>query len=179
MINKEELIKKIKALAESGVGGEKENAQKLLAELMQKYDIKEEDIEDDVIKEFDIKLSKFYKNESFAMQILYSIVGKGIQNGKGFYSYIWNKRKRYFIKCTSAEFLEFEAKFKFFSYHFKKELERFYSAFIQANKIFPIAGNEIDRDKKEDLTKEDYAMLKLASHLEQHEYMLQIEGGKQ
>lgn len=41
-MNKQELIKKMKALADSGVGGDKNNVQKSLKELMLKYNIKEE-----------------------------------------------------------------------------------------------------------------------------------------
>ncbi len=69
-MNKEELIKKIKALADRGVGGEKENAQKLLKELMQKYNINEEEISEDIIKEFDIKMPKVYKAADLANQVL-------------------------------------------------------------------------------------------------------------
>ena len=169
MENKEELLKKIKALAESGVGGEKENAQKLLQELMEKYNIQEEDIEEDVIKEFDNKEKDIYK-------ILAIIVGKDVEDGKkGFYSYRWNGRKKYFIKCTSAEFLEFEAKFKFYMHHFKIEIERFYSAFIQANKIFPPPDKCREEKQRFFLTDEELKMLDLAEKLEKHEYRLQIE----
>lgn len=46
-----ELLKKlqdISALAERGVGGEAENAEALLARLMDKYGVTEEDISDEV-----------------------------------------------------------------------------------------------------------------------------------
>ena len=177
MVSKEELVKKIKALAENGVGGEKENAQKLLGELMRKYNIKEEEIEDDVIKEFDFKLPKIFKASALASQVLYSIVGKEVESGKTIYQ--WKDNKKLFVRCTTAEFLEFEAKLKFYAYHFKIESERFYSAFIQANRIFPPPGKEKDSDHDSKLTAEDYAMLSLASNLENHEYRLQIaEGNK-
>jgi hypothetical protein len=42
-----ELIKKLQRLAERGVGGEKEGAQKKLQQLMKKYDIEESDLSDD------------------------------------------------------------------------------------------------------------------------------------
>ena len=47
MTEREELLKRlerVKALAERGVGGEKENAEALLKRLMEKYDISDEDI---------------------------------------------------------------------------------------------------------------------------------------
>lgn len=49
MTEREELLRRlerVKALAERGVGGEKENAEALLNRLMAKYSISEEDIED-------------------------------------------------------------------------------------------------------------------------------------
>lgn len=174
-MNKEELIKKIKALADRGIGGEKENAQKLLKELMQKYNINEEEISEDVIKEFDIKMPKVYKAADLANQVLYSIVGKENGENKGLYS--WRRTKHYFVRCTAAEFLEFEAKLKFYAHFFKKELETFYSAFVQANGIFP-PPNKAKDSNKNSLTEEDLKMLALARNLDKHEYLLQIEGGK-
>lgn len=61
-----ELLKKIKALAERGYGGEKENAEKLLKKLMKEYNIKEEDLDEDVIKDFPFKKPKFYNAIKFA-----------------------------------------------------------------------------------------------------------------
>ena len=49
MTEREELLRRlerVKALAERGVGGEKENAEALLNRLMAKYGISEEDIEE-------------------------------------------------------------------------------------------------------------------------------------
>ena len=49
MTEREDLLKRlerVKALAERGVGGGKENAEALLKRLMDKYDISDEDIED-------------------------------------------------------------------------------------------------------------------------------------
>ena len=171
-MNKEELIKKIKALADRGIGGEKQNAQKLLKKLMAKYDIKEEDISEDCIKEFDVKVPKFFKSLELASQILYSIVGDKLHNGEGMFK--WKGTSKVFIRCTTAEFLEFEAKFNFYFYHFKKEIERFYSAFIQANMLFPSFSESSDKE----LTEEDFKMLRLAGTLERHDYKIQIEGAK-
>lgn len=43
-MDKTALLKKIRALAEHGVGGEAENAEKLLARMMKKYGISEEEL---------------------------------------------------------------------------------------------------------------------------------------
>lgn len=46
-----ELMKKLQRLAERGVGGEKEGAQKKLQQLMKKYDIEESDLSDDKLED--------------------------------------------------------------------------------------------------------------------------------
>ena len=46
-MNKAALLKKIRTLAERGVGGEAENAEKLLAHMMEKYDISEDELDAD------------------------------------------------------------------------------------------------------------------------------------
>ena len=169
-----ELLKKIKALAERGYGGEKENAEKLLKKLMQEHNIKEEDLDEDTLKFFLFKTPKFYNATKLAQQVLYSVVG-GTNDEKGFYE---NGLKQTLIKCTSAEFLEFEAKFKFYSYHFKNELKTFYRAFIEANNIYPPPDKALKSDNYE-LTDEDRAALKMARSLDKHDYLLQIEEKKQ
>lgn len=172
-MDKQELIKKIKALADGGVGGEKENAQKLLAELMLKYNITEEEIAEETVKDFDFIKPKFFMAGELMVQVLYSVIGKEMRKNKGIYC--WNRK--HYIRCTTAEFLEFEAKFNFYMFHFKKEAKRFYSAFVQANKIFPPVEKTEERNKDYKLSKEDVAMLMLAENLEKHDYRLQIEGG--
>ena len=169
-----ELLKKIKALAERGIGGEKENAEKLLKKLMQEHNIKEEDLDEETIKVFPFKMPKFYNSTKLAGQVFYSIVGFEVNNGKGFYT---NGLKQLYIKCTAAEFVEFEAKFKFYSYHFKNDLKTFYHAFIEANKIFPPPDKTLENEHSE-LTDEDRAAVKMADSLNKHDYLLQIEGGK-
>lgn len=47
MSNKAELLKKIKALADRGVDGERESAQTLLARLMEQYGISETELEEE------------------------------------------------------------------------------------------------------------------------------------
>ena len=55
-LEKTELLKKLKALSDRGVSGEKENATKLLKKLMKKYGISEEEIQKDEVKEIYINL---------------------------------------------------------------------------------------------------------------------------
>ena len=50
-MDKTALLKKIRALAEHGVGGEAENAEKLLARMMKKYGISEAELDEDASKD--------------------------------------------------------------------------------------------------------------------------------
>ena len=52
---KKQLLNKLKALAERGVGGEKETAQRKLQELMEKYEIDENDLSDDKKEKYQFK----------------------------------------------------------------------------------------------------------------------------
>lgn len=54
---KKELLKKLQALAERGVGGEKETAERKLRELIKKYNIDEAELAEDKLKEFEFKYS--------------------------------------------------------------------------------------------------------------------------
>ena len=171
-MDKEELLKKIKALAEAGAGGEKENAQQLLDKLMKKYGFTEDDLSEDKIQIFDIKIPRIFNAAKLANQVLYSIIGKC--GDKGLFTYRC-RGKQYCIQCTTAEYVEFQAKYEFYLYHYKKELGMFYSAFVQANNIFYKGpGAEVDTD----LTEEDMMMLKMARGLEKHNYNLQIAEGE-
>lgn len=51
-MDKTALLKKVRALAEHGVGGEAENAEKLLARMMKKYGISEEELDQMSITDF-------------------------------------------------------------------------------------------------------------------------------
>lgn len=52
---KMELLKKLKALAERGVGGEKEGAQKKMEQLMKKYGIEDIDLLEEKVEDYDFR----------------------------------------------------------------------------------------------------------------------------
>lgn len=73
MTEREELLRRlerVKALAERGVGGEKENAEALLNRLMAKYGISEEDIEDTAERDYFIRYHNFWERK-LIVQIAY------------------------------------------------------------------------------------------------------------
>lgn len=138
MTEREELLRRlerVKALAERGVGGEKENAEALLNRLMAKYSISEEDIEDTAERDYFIRYHNFWERK-LIVQIAYKHLGSGhccgtvgTQSGR--------PHKKICVTCTPAQYIEIEADFEFYKAAWEEELAIFYSAFISKNDIFP------------------------------------------
>jgi hypothetical protein len=134
-----ELAKKLKALADKGVGGEKENAVTMLGRLMKKHNITI-----DMISNIDKKEFVFYtvvERKRFLVQIVASVLGLDCD----IFTYPSDsrrKKKRIGTNCTSAEAIEIQARFDFFWKAWESELDIFYSAFIQTNKIFAKTNRE-------------------------------------
>ena len=179
--NKEELLEKIakiKALAERGVGGEKETAQRLLQRLMEENEITEEDISQDLVK---IHEFLYEKNVPFTTkllsQIVYSVIGD-IDDQKGIYEYCHKTKGRVAIKCTDAEFLEIVAKYEFYVYHLAADMRLLYNAFVSRNNLYPRPELTKPSTKPNRMTEDDLKAAYLAMGLDKHEYLTQIEGGK-
>lgn len=130
MAEKTEILLKLKELSKKGINGEKENAAKLLEKLMKKYNISEEELNNEEIKGVYINL----KNEievRLASQILYAF----FDNAK---LYKVNKFKvKYYTELTSAQEIEFKYMFSIYLEDFKRQELVFYRAFINKNNIFP------------------------------------------
>jgi hypothetical protein len=164
MYSKEQMSEKmkgLKALAERGVAGEKEAAQKMLDKLMEKYGISENDIAEEAVE-----LAWFrYQSEleeRLIMQIIYMVLGDCDmyrERGKGN-----RKLKVLGAYCNAAERLEIELNFDFFSKALKEELDIFYKAFANKNKLFPKEGKEREARPEDELSKAE--LLKLALMME-------------
>ena len=117
MAEKTEILLKLKELSKKGINGEKENAAKLLEKLMKKYNISEEELNNEEIKDVYINL----KNEieiRLASQILYAF----FDNRK---LYKLNKFK-YYTELTSAQEIEFKYMFSIYLEDFKRQELVFY-----------------------------------------------------
>lgn len=132
-----ELAKKLKALAERGIGGEKYNAQQALDRFLQKHGISIEDLEDDKEENHWIRVGD---NKALFTQVAASVLGA---NTKVCTNFKYQKGKMCIV-TTKAKAVEVEAKFNFYSALYKKEVDIFYEAFIVANGIFPMDGVKKD-----------------------------------
>lgn len=164
-----ELAKKLKELAERGVGGEAVNARFMLDKLMKKHGITLDEIEEDLVSDHPIKWEYSYLN--LLAQVSASVIGEA-----NIYSKLHNKRTHYFIRCTPAQFIEIEAKARFYLDAFKKEQKRHFTAFVYANNLFPTNGSKVGKDE---MTPEELAELRkalaMAENMDKHRYHKQIK----
>lgn len=149
-----DILKKLKALADRGIGGEKENSEALLKKLMKKYNIDDEQLESTVRKKRHIKYEFSYEMKLMC-QIIYSMI-------PGLPSYTPNdKRKSYLIvDLSESEFIEFSYLYSIYKEDFYKELEYFYSAFLGKNSIFP-KDTPKDMPKEKELTLDEKMKLSM------------------
>lgn len=168
-------IKRVQALAERGVGGEKDSAAALLETLMARYDITEADISAE--RE---ELAWFrYKTElerRLLCQIIYSITGKAASGCVG--ANTGRTRKKVGIECTAAERLEIEISFEFFNAAMGAELERFYTAFVNKNRIFPPPNKAGLAEDPPEMSKEEIMKLTaMMDGMDTHTRRKMIESG--
>lgn len=131
-MNKLELIKKLKALADDTRGNqnERESAEKQLQNLMDKYGITDEDL--DIQEE---KYREFYFVEEWEHKLICQTIYKLFPNKP---VYKQRGKKRYiYAYMTDAEKIEFEIYYPAYKESFKKEFDLFYYAFLSKNRIFP------------------------------------------
>lgn len=126
-------LKKIKELAERGVGGEKETAMRMYEELKARYELEDEEIMQDALT-----LRWFgYKTElveDLLLQIFYKVTGNVKYN---VYVGRVSRRKKRGIYCTEIEAAEIILLFNFYKEELKRELKAFMVAFKSGNKLYP------------------------------------------
>ena len=148
-MDKTALLKKVRALAEHGVGGEAENAEKLLARMMKKYGISEEELDEETRVRHDftyhggeekkILRQVVYKvTGGYAYELVYTASGRKVRTQLG-------------ADCTPAEKVEIEYLFDFYKRLWEKEKDAFLAAYIQKHRIFAIRADvepqEISREE--------------------------------
>lgn len=129
-----ELLKKLKALAEKGVGGEAVNAQKLLDKKLKEHNLKLEDLFGDVLTYY------YFSAKGSNVQLLYQIV-KTVNYDRKLWSVPAKKVKELgingnqIVECTAIEFVEIDQKYSVYKRLYKSELDVFFTAFLNANDL--------------------------------------------
>lgn len=133
--NKRKLLQKMKALADQGVGGEKINAQRLLAGLIKKYGVTDADLDDEkpIPCEFKCKTDM---EEKLLRQTIYKVTNE--TKMYGFTRCSSGRTIKHLVgcECTQAQKIEIEFLFDFYKRVYEKDAALFLEAFIQKHNIF-------------------------------------------
>jgi hypothetical protein len=157
-VDKAALLKKIRALAERGVGGEADNAEKILRRLMEKYGVSEDELDEEERRRHDFEYHG-KEQEKLLRQVVFKVTG-------GYaYNLVYNATGRKVktklgADCTAAEKVEIEFLFDFYTRLWERERAAFLSAFIQKHRIFAIRDDiEPQKLSREELLKMQALML--------------------
>ena len=157
-MDKAALLKKIRALAERGVGGEADNAEEILRRLMEKYGVSEDELDEEERRRHDFEYHG-KEQEKLLRQVVYKVTGGYAYN----LVYRASGRKvktRLGADCTAAEKVELEFLFDFYTRLWERERDAFLSAFIQKHRIFTIRDDiEPQEVSREELLKMQALML--------------------
>ena len=163
------LARKLNTLAERGLGGEKENAQRQLERIMKQYGLSYDDINGTEI------ISQVFKVGNYRKLFIQVVVS--ISSDIKIFGYKGTKAKM-ILDCTAEQMIEVHSKFEFYKKAYQREFKNyentFFSAFVQKNKLY---SNEEPEEKK--LTPEELKRLikvfSLAEELEENNYYKQLE----
>lgn len=128
-MDKTALLKKIRALAEHGVGGEAENAEKLLARMMKKYGISEAELDEETRVRHDFTYHGG-EEKKILRQVVYKVTG-GYTYELVYTASGRKVRTQLGADCTPAEKVEIEYLFDFYKRLWEKEKDAFLEAYIQ------------------------------------------------
>lgn len=157
-MDKAALLKKIRALAERGVGGEAENAEEILRRLMEKYGVSEDELDEAERRRHDFEYHG-KEQETLLRQVVYKVTG-GYAYNLVYRASGRRVKTRLGADCTAAEKVEIEFLFDFYTRLWERERAAFLSAFIQKHRIFAIRDDiEPQEVSREELLKMQALML--------------------
>ena len=155
---KNDLLRKLRALAERGEPGERENARAILAGLMEKYGVEEGDLQDDALDEH-----RFVSHNTRERSLLVQVIYKVTDGARHVYSYRKGQGSKNTIccKCTKAEAVQIGIEFDFYRELWQQDLDLFYKAFIYKHEIFSSQHTNGESPK---LSDEEIARIALMMH---------------
>lgn len=160
------LAKKLQALAERGTGGEKENAEIMLAKLAEKYSIDLKDLQS-VKKQH--RIFKFDENNNFHKKFVQQVIASVI--GAADFYYAGLIHNNWAVEISDVEYIEISEKLEFYWPAFLNDLEIFYTAFIQKNELYLKADpDKIPQPSDKDMEKMRKAF-KLMNSMSHHVFV--------
>lgn len=141
------LMEKLYELAQRGVGGEKETAQKKLDKLIESSGISLSELKKEEPKYYTFSYTYPYKLKLLG-QCIYKVVGAAnyqVYKSKG-------TRNKLGVYCTPSQKLEIELEYEYYSNLFDIEVDSLLDAFISKQDIYPIdvPRSTINRDDMSD-----------------------------
>ncbi len=168
-----DLAKKLKALSDKGIDGEKDTALTMLKRLMGKYNLTMDMIEENLAKEYEFYIE--YANYKFWRQVVASVIGSSDVSYRP--SELKKKKRHYFVLCTPAEAIEIQAKFDFYFKAWQTDLDIYYQAFVQKNHLYTKPDKQREKEEKE-LTDEEFKKLwkmsELMKGMDKHNFLKQL-----
>lgn len=133
-------LRKLKALADRGIDGEADTAQRLLVEVAEKYGIilDELDLEAEEQIRFEIKLPKKWQSAIFRQLVglmRLEKYGDAYKIGEIWFYRFSTKQPLYVVHCTKAEWLELTAKYEVLARDYEKQIKSFTLAFLMRNDL--------------------------------------------
>lgn len=144
-------LRKLLELAQRGVEGEKDNAERMLAKTMAKYGVKMEELDDQ-----QTSLCMFTITNSNEERLLAQVLHRVLQKD----DIRWRvRRRKAWVQLTKAQHVEVGMLYSIYRRQLKTELDRLYVAFIHKHKIFSNAPRD-PNEKREPMSHEEYLRLK-------------------
>lgn len=162
-------IKKLQALAERGVGGEKDTAEKMLQKMMEKNGIQSLDELQSEKCEYTLFSYNGKHERKLLIQCIYKVLTAA---GDRRYYHSKGTRQKLGIYCTKAQKLEIEMEFAFYRNVFYEELDIFMSALINAQGIFPPDAPKESFDK---FNERDIKVVQMASGIDKRTRAVMID----
>ncbi len=183
-----ERLAKMKALADSGIGGERTAADHLIREICAKYGLSIDDIDTEIEREHTVEVSNSWQWQIFVQLLgLMRIEQYGDRNSDKLHLFAQKRPggyrgrgksrrqrwvKRYFTVCTDAQWLELSAKFDVLCLDYTKQLKAFPLAFLMSNDLLM----PFDPDNPHTAPDEQYGIAKhLAVGIEKSRLSKQLE----
>jgi len=158
-------LRKIAALAERGVGGERDNAKSQLDRLLAKHGLTMEDL----YPKGDVEYHEFVCANRREQTILVQCVAKAMGISSVTYRKVRRNPNRIAIKCGRIDFIEIEHMYKHFRRLLREEEKRLVDAFICRHELYGPPDGQSDA---EPLSYEEYMALKrLADAMRESNYV--------
>ena len=130
---------KLKALADFGAAGERENAKAAMERVAEKYGIDLDNLNEEKETDYVLEFKRGWR-----LDLIRQLVGLGRIEWHGSldapHCNIYLRRQGgkvayYFVRCTAAQWTELRAKFDILARDYERQLRLFFRAFLEANDL--------------------------------------------